>query len=430
MSKLSTRGPTSQTSPLEHQTSHLRIEDTGQKQLPDVPRNVSLQLSQSRPLVSQTLVSKDRVFKIKKEVEALRQVRIRHCGSRAWVDKFASPDLSRSLGVDGPLYRTRMFVFSSIWYRVMDLWERSEAFRINTPSSMMIVGPSGCGKTVFMTKLLVDNLDMFETPPRKIYYCYSAWQEGFRPLKKHGVKFHEGIPNLELLPVWFPKGGLLVLDDLMEEGGNNKRVLDLFTKHSHHQNVTVIYLCQDMFPPGKYAKSISQNACFTPETVQKVYELPFQIKHDFKITMFQYKIIHNILATKMSLFRAKISDNDVCPQCLAEVHSLNHIFLHCSSVIVFWKTFQNWWTIKTKEQLTLTNSMILHGVFDKTEHRYSLNYVLLIAKFHIYCSCLHDEKLLFDSFLILLKEKLNIQKEIAFKNKSITTFQKSFQNIF
>ena len=74
--------------------------------------------------------------------------------------------------------------------------------------------------------------------------------------------------------------------------------------------------------------------------------------------------------------------------------------------------------------------MILYGVFDKTEHRYSLNYVLLIAKFHIYCSCLHDEKLSFDSFLILLKEKLNIQKEIAFKNKSITTFQKSSQNIF
>ena len=142
----------------------------------------------------------------------------------------------------------------------MDLWERSDAFRINTPSSMMIVGPSGCGKTVFTTKLLVNNLDLFETPPRKIYYCYGAWQEGFRPLKKHGVKFHEGIPDSELLPVWFPQGGLLVLDDLMEEGGNDKRVLDLFTKHSHHQNVTVVYLCQDMFPPGKYAKSISRNA--------------------------------------------------------------------------------------------------------------------------------------------------------------------------
>ena len=60
--------------------------------------------------------------------------------------------------------------------------------------------------------------------------------------------------------MWFPKGGLLVLDDLMKEGRNDKRVLDLFTKYSHHQNVTVIYLCQNMFPPGKYAKSISRNA--------------------------------------------------------------------------------------------------------------------------------------------------------------------------
>ena len=168
---------------------------------------------------------------------------------------------------------------------------------------------------------------------------------------------------------------------------------------------------------------------FTPETVQKVYELPFLIKCDIKITMFQYKIIHNILATKISLYRAKMSDNDVCPQCLAETHSLDHMFLHCSSVIAFWKTFQNWWTIKTTQQLVLSNSMILYGVFNKTEHRYSLNYVLLIAKFSIYCSCLHDEKLSFDSFLVLLKEKLKIQKEIAFKNNALTAFQKSFQHI-
>ena len=46
----------------------------------------------------------------------------------------------------------------------------------------------------------------------------------------------------------------------MDEATNDKRVLDLFTKHSHHQNVTVLYLCQDMFPVGKYAKSISRNA--------------------------------------------------------------------------------------------------------------------------------------------------------------------------
>ena len=53
---------------------------------------------------------------------------------------------------------------------------------------------------------------------------------------------------------------MLVLDDLMDQGGRDKRVLDLFTKHSHHRNITILYLCQDLFPPGPYAKTVSRNA--------------------------------------------------------------------------------------------------------------------------------------------------------------------------
>ena len=127
--------------------------------------------------------------------------------------------------------------------------ERREAFRFHTPSSLLVVGPSGCGKTVFTIKLLLNNLDLFHTTPSQINYCYGGWQNGFQPMKEQGIKFHEGVPDTDKLKTWFPKGGLLVLDDLLAEGGNDKRVLDLFTKHSHHQNVTMLYLCQDMFPP-------------------------------------------------------------------------------------------------------------------------------------------------------------------------------------
>ena len=138
--------------------------------------------------------------------------------------------------------------------------ERREAFTFKTPTSLMIAGPSGCGKTVFTTRLLLESPDLFKTPLNCIRYCYGSWQHGFELLKKHGVKFHEGVPDSNLLPKWFPEGGILVLDDLMNEGGNDKNVLDLFTKHSHHQNIIVIYLCQDLFPAGKFAKTISRNA--------------------------------------------------------------------------------------------------------------------------------------------------------------------------
>ena len=69
------------------------------------------------------------------------------------------------------------------------------------------------------------------------------------------IRFHRGIPEEGALIKWFkPQDhGILVLDDLMEEGGSDKRVLDLFTKDSHHRAVTVLYLSQDLFPPGKFS---------------------------------------------------------------------------------------------------------------------------------------------------------------------------------
>ena len=75
------------------------------------------------------------------------------------------------------------------------------------------------------------------------------------------VGLHEGLPTTTDLTRWFgSEGGILVLDDLMAEGGNDKQVLDLFTKHLHHRNITVVYLRQDMFPREKYAKTINRQA--------------------------------------------------------------------------------------------------------------------------------------------------------------------------
>ena len=45
-------------------------------------------------------------------------------------------------------------------------------------------------------------------------------------MKDAGVQFHEGVPATFHLQKWFKKGGLLVLDDLMVEGGEDKQLLD------------------------------------------------------------------------------------------------------------------------------------------------------------------------------------------------------------
>ena len=58
---------------------------------------------------------------------------------------------------------------------------------------------------------------------------------------------------------------------------------------------------------------------------------------------------------------------------------------------------------------------------------FSLNYTLVITKFSIYNSCLRDKKLTFDSFLALLKERLNIQCEITIVHNKISTFNKPYK---
>ena len=50
--------------------------------------------------------------------------------------------------------------------------------------------------------------------------------------------------------------GILILDDLMEESGSDKRVLDLFTKDSHHPGITVLYITQDLFPRANLPKPL------------------------------------------------------------------------------------------------------------------------------------------------------------------------------
>ena len=54
----------------------------------------------------------------------------------------------------------------------------------------------------------------------------------------------EGIP--ENLNSYIKAGStdLVVIDDLMSESGNNKRISKLFTKGSHHRNLSVIYIVQ------------------------------------------------------------------------------------------------------------------------------------------------------------------------------------------
>jgi hypothetical protein len=46
----------------------------------------------------------------------------------------------------------------------------------------------------------------------------------------------------------------------MAQSSKDKRIADLFTKGSHHRNLSIIYIVQNMFHKGKEMRNISLNA--------------------------------------------------------------------------------------------------------------------------------------------------------------------------
>ena len=97
------------------------------------------------------------------------------CRSRSSVGRaFGSPEkIGGSCVGSSPTDSNKKvpFFFKRVFVVIM---QTGKPFRFHTPSSILVVGPSGCGKTVFTEKLLVENPDLFETPPTQLHYCYGA----------------------------------------------------------------------------------------------------------------------------------------------------------------------------------------------------------------------------------------------------------------
>ena len=129
--------------------------------------------------------------------------------------------------------------------------------QLHCPFTMLVSGASGSGKSVFTRNLLKS--DILVDRPSKIVWCYGVWQEVFNPSRATTMEivYHKGLPTDELLA----EGNMiLVIDDLMQEAKSSGVVSDIFTKYSHHNNITCICLLQNLFPKGNEMRNISLNS--------------------------------------------------------------------------------------------------------------------------------------------------------------------------
>ena len=112
--------------------------------------------------------------------------------------------------------------------------------RFKHPFTCIVTGPTKAGKTEFVKKFVVNVEKMMTEKPKVIYWCYTEWQPTYQDIPANFVNAEQ----LQTLDLKNPEPKLVILDDMMKEGGT---FTDLFTKGSHHWNMSLIHITQDLF---------------------------------------------------------------------------------------------------------------------------------------------------------------------------------------
>ena len=136
--------------------------------------------------------------------------------------------------------------------------------RLKLPFTMLVSGPTSCGKTTFVSKILENRYEIYNKSPGKVYWFYKVNQPMFQDMMEKGIvhEFIQGMCTMEWLEshVSTTPNCTVVIDDMALEVDDD--TAKIFSVGSHHFNVNVILLCQNLFTKNKSFRDISLNSTY------------------------------------------------------------------------------------------------------------------------------------------------------------------------
>jgi len=143
---------------------------------------------------------------------------------------------------------------------MLRLLKDQEVFVFQHPFRCYISGPSCCGKTELLQKILLNYTSLINKPIDRIVFCYSVWQEKYDLLKYLPIEFNKGLKKSEEFDPQM--NNLLILDDLMQSCKDSMDIFNLFSVDSHHRNISVFLVSQNIYTKGKCTRDLNLNSSY------------------------------------------------------------------------------------------------------------------------------------------------------------------------
>ena len=140
-----------------------------------------------------------------------------------------------------------------------DLLQCTSSVIFHHPFTMIVAGPTRSGKTTWVARLLQNRRKQIIPTPPRVIYCFAHEQPMYNELKRliPSIEFYDAMPTEEKFSEF--SNSLVILDDMVDAVMNDSSMMKVFTERSHHQNISVIFMTQNIFHQGKTARTISLN---------------------------------------------------------------------------------------------------------------------------------------------------------------------------
>ena len=162
---------------------------------------------------------------------------------------------------------------------------------------------------------------------------------------------------------------------------------------------------------------------------ESIYCTPL-VARESTLQSFQYKVMHRFFPCNAILNTWYPTQSACCDYC-NEIDTIEHYFVECNAVQLFWKYLFNWLNSTTKIHLHIKRLEIIFGIINENNLNVLnvINFCILFAKYYIYKQKKERKDIDFYRYQIELRNRLEIECIICTQQQNIEMFNEMWKDV-